>query len=318
MDRGLAVVQPAPESMLAAYLEGQLPEADARARFAQLGGDPGYFDILFNTQGQAPTPVEALAMANRGIIGWTGSGPTSTSFEQAFLEGPWRNKWLPAFRALAAYLPPPRTVTAMHREGSLSDAEAAKLLEQHGLTPALAQAYLASSTAQKLTKAKALAETTVLELYRDRLIPRAEAATMVEALGYSAPEAEFILEVEDLRVTQRAVAAAVTRGQGLFTGHKSAQAQGATALADLGIAATESAELLTVWDHERAANVRTLTPAQVASALGDKIIDQPTAQALLEADGYSPHDAWVVRSVHAKAPLPDEPGGAALPAPAGP
>lgn len=316
--RELAVVQPAPETMLAAYLEGQIPEGEARARFAQLGGDPGYFDILFDTQGQAPTPVEALAMANRGIIGWTGSGPTSTSFEQAFLEGPWRNKWLGPFRALAAYLPPPRTVTAMHREGSLSDAEAAKLLEQHGLSATLAQAYLASSTAQKLAAPKKLAESTVLDLYRDRLIPRASALGMVEALGYSTPEAEFVLEVEDLRVTQRAVTAAVTRIHGLFTGHKIDQAQAATALADLGIASTESAELLSVWDHERAANVRTLTPAQVASALGDKIIDQPTAQALLEADGYSPHDAWVVLSVHAKAPLPDEPGGSALPAPAGP
>jgi hypothetical protein len=55
-------------------------------------------------------------MANRGIIPWSGSGPRSTSFEQAFLEGPWRNKWLGPFRKAAEYFPPPRTITAMYNE----------------------------------------------------------------------------------------------------------------------------------------------------------------------------------------------------------
>lgn len=314
----LAVVQPAPGAMLSAYLEGQLPEGEARDKYAQLGGDPAYFDILFNTEGQAPTPTQALEMANRGIIPWGGQGPAATSFEQAFLEGPWRNKWAAPFRALGAYLPPPRTVTAMHREGSLTDAEATHLLEQQGLTPALAAAYLASSSKQKLSKPKELAQGVVEKLYIDHLIPRAEAATFLEKLGYTAPEAEFILEVVDLQVTEKFMAAAVNRVHTLYVGRKIGQATAESTLASVGVEAAQAAELVSLWNHERAVNVKLPSAAQVEAALEHGIIDQATALAMLESDGYSPHDAWLILSVHHKAALPGEPAAGALPAAPGP
>lgn len=305
--RELAVVQPSPEAMLAAYLEGQIPEGEARDRYAQLGGDPAYFDILFHTQGQAPTPTQALEMANRGIIPWAGQGPEAVSFEQAFLEGPWRNKWQAAFRDLGAYLPPPRTVTAMHREGSLSTAEATTLLEKQGLTPALAAAYLAASSKQKLAPHKALAEATVLALYRDRIIPRAQAATFLEALGWDATEAGYILSVEDLRLEERAITAAVGRLHTLYTGHKLARADALAGLAQLGVEATQADQLVTIWDHERAANVHHLTPAEIASAQGLSLVTEAEALAMLGDLGYTPHDAWLYLSVHRKVALPNEP-----------
>jgi len=305
--RELAVQQPSPQAMLDAFLEGQIGEAEARDRFAQLGGDPAYFDILFHTQGQAPTPTQALEMANRGIIGWSGTGPDATSFEQAFLEGPWRNKWAASFRALAEYLPPPRTVTAMHKEGSLSTAEATKLLEKQGLTPELAAAYLASSSHQKVAAAKELATTTVLTLYRDRIIPRAVAATFLEAERYTPAQADYILQVEDMRVSERFITAAVGRVHTLYVSHKITATAAMAALAQFGVDNAQAKELADLWGHERAANVRQLTPAQVEAAFGYGIIDQPTAIAQLVDMGYSAYDAWVALSVHAKGPLPDQP-----------
>ena len=73
-------------------------------------------------------------MARRGIIPWDGEGAGVVSFRQAFLEGPWRNKWEPYFRSLADYIPPPRTVTAMVREGAMTDADALKWYRAAGLT----------------------------------------------------------------------------------------------------------------------------------------------------------------------------------------
>lgn len=316
--RELAVQQPSPQAMLDAYLEGQIGEAEARARFAALGGDPAYFDILFHTQGQAPTPTQALELANRGIIPWTGQGPDAVSFEQAFLEGPWRNKWAGPFRALGEYLPPPRTITAMHKAGSLPTAEATDLLKKQGLTDQLAAAYLHDSSAQKVAATKELAQSTVLALYRDKLIPRATAAAFLEALKYTTAEADYILQVEDMRVAERFLAAAVGRVHTLYAGHKIDQSAALEALATLGVASVEATDLVTLWGHERAANVRTLTPAQVEAAYGYGIVDQPTATAELVAMGYTPHDAWVALSVHHKGPLPGEPGAAAVTPPAGP
>lgn len=305
--RELAVQQPSPEAMLAAYLEGQLPEAEARARYAELGGDPDYFDILFDTQGQAPTPVQALELLNRGIIAERGTGPQSTSYEQAFLEGPWRNKWLGPFLALREYLPPPRTVTAMTREGALTHEQAAALFAKSGLSPELTQAYLHAASLTKTAKTKELSQSTVEALYRERLIPRTEAAAFIEAIGYTAPETELILELVDLQVAHHYLSTAVGRVHTLFVGHKIGEAQARTLLADLKIDAPSVDDLISTWHYERAANIRTLTPAEISSAMTDKIVTQAQAQAMLEALGYLPHDAWVHLSVHAKGPLPDEP-----------
>lgn len=316
--RELAVVQPAPTAMLEAYLEGQLTEGEARARYAQLGGDPDYFDILYNTEGQAPSPVQLADLANRGIIGWGGSGAGVVSYEQGFLEGPWRNKWLGPMREGAKYLPPPRTVTAMHREGSLSDAEALTLLEHQGLTADLARAYLASSSRAKLEHHRQLSQATVVKLYEDRLITRQVATSFLEALGYNGPEAEFVLETADLALAERALTAAVSRIHTLYTGHKIGLTEATTALANLGVTAENAATLLGIWDHERAANLHHLTPAEVASAFGLDLITQTDAQGRLESQGFTPHDAWLFLSIHHKEALPGEPPASQLTAPAGP
>lgn len=316
--RDLSMRNPPPEAMLAAYLEGQLPEGEARDRFAKLGGNPDYFDILFDTQGQAPTPVQALELANRGIIPWKGTGAGKVSYEQAFLEGPWRNKWMPAFRALGEYLPPPRTVTAMYREGSIDHDRAAELLSKQGLADDLVEAYLESGSAQKTEKSRDLAQSTVLELYRDRLIPRDDAHSMLEGMGYSGQEADFILSIEDTRLAQRYLNLAVGRIHTLYVGHKLDRQATSNVLAQLGIVGEAAGDLVAIWDWERSANVRTLTPADIRAAFHWKIIDQADAQRQLVELGLSPYDAWLYLSIGEKAPLGVAPPTDELGPPPGP
>lgn len=316
--RELATNEPTPAEVLTALVEGQIDEGTAREKFAAFGGMASEFDWLYGTMGAAPSPTEAAAMANRGLIPWGGVGLGRVSFDQAIAEGHARTKWTEAFRGLAEYLPPPRTVTAMHREGALTSAQALGILEKHGLSPELAAAYLKSSTSLKLAKPKELAEATVLTLYRDRLIPRTEAATFIGALGYTPAEAEFILEAEDVRASAAALTHAVARVHTLFVGHKLDQGAATAALAALKVDAPQAAELVGIWDHERAANVHLPTPAQIESAFADEIITQDQAMAMLEAQGYAPWDAWFVLSVKHKSALPGEPAMPSFPAPAGP
>lgn len=305
--RQLSVQQPSPEAMLQAYLEGQVGEAEARDKYAKLGGDPAYFDVLFHSQGQAPTPVQAADMANRGIIPWKGTGPDAVSFEQAFLEGPWRNKWLAPFQKAAKYLPPPRTVTAMYKEGSIDHKRAAQLLSDQGLDPDLVEAYLASGSAQKTAKERDLAQSTIVELYRDRLVKRADAATMLQGLGYDETEAGFILDIEDARLAQRFLNTAVGRIHTLYVGHKLDRNTVGSVLAQLGVDADGANDLVAIWDWERAANVHTLTPADVRAAFHWKIIDQATAQSQLIELGMVPYDAWLYLSIGEHQPLGDPP-----------
>lgn len=314
--RELSMRNPPPEAMLGAYLEGQLPEAEARERFAKLGGNPDYFDILYNSQGQAPTPTEAMELANRGVIPWEGTGPKSVSFQQAFLEGPWRNKWLTPFRALAEYLPPPRTVTAMFKEGSIDHARAAELLAKQGLAPDLAAAYLESGSNQKTAASRDLAQTTILELYRDRLIERPAAVDMLTGLGYDATEADFVLAIEDTRLAQRFLNLAVGRIHTLYVGHKLDRQATVNVLAQLGVIGQGASDLVAIWDWERAANVHVLTPADIRAAFHWKIIALADAQARLLELGMTPYDAWLYLSIAEHAAVGDAPPADALgPAP---
>lgn len=308
----LSIQEPSPTDPLEALLQGQLPEATARALYVKFGGDPAHFQWLFDSRGSAPTPVQAADMANRGIIPWSGTGPGSTSFEQAFLEGPWRNKWLGPYRKAAEYFPPPRTITAMYNEGSLSRARAMELLKAQGLADDLAAAYLSSGSSQKTAPTKDLARSTIVQLYQDHLITKANAGAFLESLGYDPAEAGFILAISDVAITQRFLSAAVGRIHTLYVGHKVSQAVAVSALAQLDVPAETIPDLVGIWDLERSANVRTLTPAEIASAYKLSLVDQVTAQGMLEQLGYQPHDAWLYLSIHLKGPQGSEPGQSAV------
>ena len=305
--RELATQIPSPGAALEAYLEGQVDEATGRQLYELFGGAPEYFDLLYNTQGQAPTPTQALELANRGLIPWDGEGPGVVSYRQAFLEGPWRNKWLGPFQALGEYLPPPRTVTAMLHEGSLSQDEAVRYLRMQGLSAELAAKYVSSGSSQQLTATKDLAQSTILALYRDQLVSRAEAGQMLTALDYSPEAADFVLQVADLQLSQHYLGLAVSRIRTLYTGHKITQEQATSALADLQVPAANLQQLIAIWAYERAANVQVLTAAQLASAYRGNIISQLDAQNRLEGLGYTADDAWLYLSQSVGKPLPRQP-----------
>ena len=310
--------------MLQAVLEGQITDTQGRALYTAVGGveqddnnNINWYDMMFNTRGQAPTPNEAGIMARRGAILWgdgtpgnpIDEGPHSTSFHQAFLEGPWRNKWEPAFKAITDYLPPPRTVTAMLKQGALTVAQATDLLTKQGLTPDLVAAYVNAATATKTAATKKLSESNVLTLLNDKLIDEPTAVTMLEQLGYPANEATVLATTGTAALAISDLKASVNRVGSFYIGHKIDRANALTMLANLGVSPASAAAKVDAWDVERAANVRVLTPAQIADAWEFGILDEAEAMAELEILGFTPLDAWTVLSIKAKQPLPNKPPG---------
>lgn len=301
--RQLATQQASPAEVLTAVVEGQLDPAVGRDMFTAVGGDPSDFDWRLGTVGSAPSPVEAYAFAAKGVIPWSGTGENVVSFEQAIKEGHSRNKWLAVYRDALAPIPPPRTIVAMLRDGAFTEAQADTELAKHGITPELRAAYLRSAVTVAHTKAKELAESTVLTLYNERIIDRGQAAAMIELLGYSAAEAEYILSAHDFAAEAAALKAAVSRVHTLFVGHKLDAATAGIILGELQVPADRSKALLEIWATERAANVRILTEAQTVSAWGNAIIDTSTATADLVALGYSKDDSLTLLAIHNKGPL---------------
>lgn len=303
----LAVQIPTVAEVMNAWLEGQIEEEEAHARYLQAGGDPTWFQTSYNANGAAPTPDMLGTMANRRIIPWEGAGPKKATYEQGFLEGPWRNKWREPMRRLMEYLPPPRTVTAMERDGSLTPAQALDLYEKMGLRPDLAAAYLKSAQHSTSTKDKELARTDILALYHQKLITEAAALKMLEGLHYSPANAKYVLAIGEVHKASSAITSATSRVRNLYVSHKITHTAAQSALHDLGVDPAHSLELLSAWKIEEATNVRVLTEGQIVAAWWYEIITQAEAVKELEAIGYTAYDAWVLLSTKNKAPLEHKP-----------
>lgn len=300
--KALQVLQPSPESMLEALLEGQLERPQALEFYRKLGGDPDYFEILFNTRGSAPTPLEAAAMARRGIIPWSGRGPGVVSFEQAFLEGPWRNKWLEPYKGISEYLPPPRTVTALLRAGSIDEPTALKLFEEQGLRPELAQAYITDAKRERSTATRELARTTILSLYEEGRFTREQAKAELVKRGEPADVAEYEIEEAEWRRIKTLDDHAISRIHTLYVSHKVDKATAGGDLAAIKLGKDQVDAMFAVWDVERAANVRQLTPAQILDLLLLGVAEADVF-AMLVNEGYSEQDAFYLISIKLKRPL---------------
>jgi hypothetical protein len=287
----LGVQYPSPTDILRAYLQGQVDGDRAHELYTQLGGAPEFFQLLYDTEGAAPTPNEAAQMARKGIIPWTGTGPGVVSYQQAFLEGPWRNKWLKAFQEDAEYLPPPRTITAMVREGTLTIPEATALLIKQGVPDSLIANYLTDASAAKVIKAKELTESTISSLYQEHAIDDAKAKELLGKLKYTPAETDFVLTAWKLAREMKFRNTAISTVHTQYVNHRIEAGPAAIALDKFGVPATQRQALIALWTEEAKTKVTLLTPAQVKAALRQEIIDYDAALSRLVNLGYSEDDA---------------------------
>jgi hypothetical protein len=312
--KALKTALPSPDMALQALLQGQTERPNALDLYEQWGGDPRYFDLMFETRGSAPSPLEAASMAHRGIIPWSGRGPDVVSFEQAFLEGPWRNKWLEPMHQLGDYLPPPRTVTAMLREGALTDAQGAALFAKSGLSPELVKAYMAAAHHQKTAASKDLAKSDILAAAVDGLMSEADALNLLGKLGWSQQDAQLELDIAQFRRVKSLYDGAIRKVGTLYIARKLSPTAAQTALAQLGATPAHISQLFAVWDVERANLVQRLTPAEWATAVKDGLITEGEGIAQLQALGFSEFEAWVRIALANKGNMATKPPPSDIPA----
>jgi Holliday junction resolvasome RuvABC DNA-binding subunit len=181
----------------------------------------------------------------------------------------------------------------MLRAGSITVAQATTWLKHQGLSDTAVSAYVADASQQKLQGTKDLTQTTIIDLYLDRLIPKTQAATDLVNLGYTAAEANYILAVADARITQRFLGSAVGRIHSRYVAWRIDKPTAQSALQGLNVDSTGISDLLGLWDIERTANTPQLSAAQIAKAYKNNILDRPTTYARLEQLGYSKQEAWL-------------------------
>lgn len=300
--KALRQVPVSPSDAVSAVVRGQI-DHDAGAKLAWLSGiNETDFDLLVHTTGNPPSPTELADFVRRGLIPMQGTGPDALSFQQGIFEGDAKDKWEPIYEHLIEYIPPPRTVTALEREGAITAEQAQALYQKSGLSAELAAAYSSGASGVRTAKAKELAESQVLTLYEAKAIDAGQAGAMLHALGYSDAEIVYILELHDLARELKAVETAVSKLHNFYVAGKIGVTSARGALGTLGLTGAQIDELLRLWTLERDANVRLLTHAEIVDAWDFGIMTQAEAQNALEALGYTPFDAWVLLSIKKKSP----------------
>lgn len=310
--KGLAQLWPTPADALDAQVKGQLTDAEASALYEQLGGDPQFETWLYNSLGEGPSPLEAATLAARGIIPWTGTGPTSTSYEQAVRESHYRDKWTTAYQKLAEHIFAPSTVTTLLSHQLISKEDATSYLLLNNMTAAQAAAYVAEAEFEAISDYRGLAQSAVTDMYFAHLLSHDQAVAILGDLHVSAEAASLLLSYADIRYYADSVVRTVSKLETLFVARKIGIETARAALLKLQIPADTVTETLADWELQANLNVRTLTYAEITDAYEYSIITQPEAIALLEVLGYTPFDAWVLLSIKAKAALPDKPADDAV------
>lgn len=281
---------------------------DEVAKYAREAGiqDPELTHLV-NIAGNPPGPQELLTMYRRGFIGLEGTGPNELTVQQGIYEGRTKNKWWGPLSKMVDYLPPPRTITALERSGSISQDKAVSLYQKQGLPADLVAAYTHSASLQKVAKQRQLTETQVVNMYEAHQLDLDTAKGLLGALNYTAEQAAEILAYADLKRALAALSTATKKIQSLYVARKLSRDEASGELDRLGLPTAQRDNLLADWDVEREVNRKVLTEAQIVSAWGNAIIGDADAELALTSLGYSPWDAWLLLSNHKKAPIGDAP-----------
>lgn len=142
-----------------AVVEGQI-DYQTGEQIAYFNGiDAIGFKILTDTRGNPPSPSELATLLKRGLIPLEGTGPQAISFQQGIFEGASKDKWWPYYAKLADYVPPPRTVVTLVRDGVVTDEQGLAFLAESGVSDDLARAYVENAHHQRGAVHKAVIST---------------------------------------------------------------------------------------------------------------------------------------------------------------
>jgi hypothetical protein len=305
--RELAQEWPTPTDALESRLVGQTTTEEALKLYTTFGGDPKYFDLLFNTRGEAPSPLELGVLANRGDIKWNGLGVTETSFEQGFHEGRWRDKWIDAYRNLAHFRPPEGAITLFLSHGVIDAAQAADMYAKLGMDAATIKLYVDEAHLEAYSEYRGLATSAVLTAYYEQIITKEQATAILVDLHVDPKAAEIQIELQEIRRQFEAINNVVSRIRTLYAGRKITEATAKSSLTALGINGTQIDGIIQTWQLENSVNVKTLTEAQIADAFFYGFMTEDEALGELENIGYSEFDAWIILSLKEKALIKPKP-----------
>jgi len=305
--KAISLLWPSPADIIDATVKGQIDPTTGIDTYAQVGGDPKWYQLLVDTNGNPPSPTELLELAQRQLIPWTGTGPDAISFEQGIYEGRTKDKWEQYYAALNNYFPTVSEVVDLYRWGQLDVPTATKLMSQRGLDADYAAKWIAYADANAIDDYRGLTEQAILAMLSLSYITDDQARVMLLGIHKGSAAIDELIAYGHIQRTIQSANQAISRVGSLYQGRKITADAATTALTTLGVEAAAIPDIIADWDAIVNVNVKLLTAAEIADAWEYEIMDVGTATQELINIGYTPYDAWVYLSIKNKAALPGQP-----------
>lgn len=298
----LAYTTPTPIDLVRAAVQNQLTYDEANSIAITLGleppgyvdNNPDWFQLLFNIAGRPPGPEEWGRAANRGIVGWSGTGAASLSFAQAIAESDIKTKYTDALQALAAYYPTAGEARSLYQAGAIDRDQLTSYLQGNGLTTELVTAYEFQATTQEVAQDRALAKGDILTSLYDGVVTTDQAKDLLADVGYVGNVATYLIDITMMRREIRAINRAISKIGSLYVGYKMSLADVKTSLDALGIDDEQASELEAIWQTERTPETRLPSVGELAKAVQYGGLPFATAVSKAQLLGYTAYDATLI------------------------
>lgn len=258
---------------------------DEAERIADENGlQPGQFGFLYETAGAPLSRTELNDLYNRGLIG-------SDVVIQGLRESRLKDKYGPDAFALRRRLLEPRTIASAVHEGVIDHDTGIRMAMEHGFNAEDAATLVNTSVNMKVRLYKDRVVAEVEALYEDGAMTREQAMNVAGNMGFTPTEAQYITLVGDYKREDKVFKAATSAIRSKFIGHHITAGEASGLLDNIGAPATQRDFLLGMWEIERAANVRSLTEAQIVKAVKKQLITPEDGLSRLTDMGYTDADA---------------------------
>lgn len=270
-----------------AVVQNHMDQATAENIAEQNGLEPGALDTLIQTAGEPLSRTELEQLYNRGLI-------TEAEVTQGLRESRLKDKYLGAAFQLHTKLPPIYTLQHAVRYGGVDIGYAVQQTMAQGYSQTDAEIIVNASQGEKLQTTKDKTISAVEAMIEANLISESDAGTVILSLGYTDQETGFILQTADFRRQAKAITQVVASVRARYIAHHIDTNTASGLLDAAGLPATQRDYNIELWNIELEANVRQLTPAQIAKAFKLGLIDQQTALDRMVLLGYNEDDAALI------------------------
>ena len=259
--------------------------------------------ILREIAGNPLSLTEMLTLKRRGEV-------DDDQVKQALRESRLKDKYIDLALKLQEVIPSLYDIRLMIQEGAIDDATATKLLNDLGYPADLIKQLIKAFASGSSTANKSVTEAMLADLYIEEAISADDFVSMLEALGYTKANAALILEVNEWKAELAARNALMSKVRAQYVSGKIDKNVAQTDLLAALIPASVVDKVLADWDLILAANVKTLTPAQVVSAWTLSLFSENDPNANLQLAigylvrlGYSTDDANILLAIKNGGPL---------------